>query len=154
LNHNNWTSKALDIHFWILHSNLVKGINKNQISYSTRFTRPAQQSLWWNHPNYKSTSIKTITEVIKSHTWIHITPVVQWNHEGFQTDQHCGSGEVGVRSGGHRMRQDARRWWWGRGSCIVTTRGTHVVHCGISLNRWSATKWPRWDAVWACSGPN
>jgi hypothetical protein len=41
-----------------------------------------------NRSNYKSTSTKQSPEWSNSRTWAHITLVVQWNHEGFQTNQH------------------------------------------------------------------
>jgi hypothetical protein len=36
---------------------------------------------------------------------------------------------------------------WGRGSRVVATRGTRVVHCGIQPKRWQAMEWPTWDTV-------
>jgi hypothetical protein len=35
----------------------------------------------------------------------------------------------------------------GRSSRSVATRGTHVAHYGIQLNRWQALEWPSWNTV-------
>jgi len=39
-----------------------------------------------NRPNYKSSSVETINKQSSFQTWAHIIPVVNWNHEGFQTN--------------------------------------------------------------------
>ena len=39
-----------------------------------------------NRPNYKSSSVETIDKQSSFQTWAHINPVVNWNHEGLQTN--------------------------------------------------------------------
>ena len=39
-----------------------------------------------NRPNYKSSSVETIDQQSSFQTWAHIIPVVNWNHEGLQTN--------------------------------------------------------------------
>jgi len=39
-----------------------------------------------NRPNYKSSSVETVDKQSSFQTWAHIIPVVNWNHEGFQTN--------------------------------------------------------------------